>query len=82
MSNVVKAHQSKVARILAQIAYEYEAAHNGLSGLSQGTARHNFITARTENMAKLHHELEELVGDAAMGLVAMRLDEVPEQSQR
>ena len=68
-------NRSEVARILAQIAQEYEAGHNGLSGLAQGTARHNFITARMENMAKLQNELEKLVGDReAIGLVAQRLD--------
>jgi len=66
--------KSEVARILAQIAQEYEAGHNGLCGLAQGTARHSFITARMENMARLQHELEKLVGDQAMGLVAQRLD--------
>jgi len=67
-------NKSEIARILAQIAQEYEAGHNGLYGLTQGTARHNFITARMENMARLQHELEKLVGDQAIGLVAQRLD--------
>lgn len=67
-------NKSEVARILAQIVQEYEAGHNGLYGLAQGTTRHSFITARMENMAKLQNELEKLVGDQAMGLVAQRLD--------
>ena len=67
-------NKSEVTRILAQIAQEYEAGHNGLYGLAQGQARHNFITARMENMAKLQNELEKLVGDQAIGLVAQRLD--------
>lgn len=69
-------NKSEVARILAQIVQEYEAGHNGLYGLTQGTARHSFITARMENMARLQHELEQLVGEQAIGMVAMRLDQV------
>ena len=71
-------NKSEVARILAQIAQEYEAAHNGLHGLSQGTARHSFITARMENMGKLQVELEKLVGDEAIGMIAARLDQLGE----
>lgn len=67
-------NQSEVARILTQIAQEYEAGKSGLQGLAQGTARHSFITARMENMGKLHVELEKLVGDAAIGMIAMRLE--------
>ena len=68
-------NKSEVTRILAQIEQEYEAGHSGLYGLVQGTARHSFITARMENMAKLQNELEKLVGDReAIGLVAQRLD--------
>jgi len=69
-------NKSEVARILTQIAQEYESAQNGLYGPAQGSARHSFITARMENMAKLHVELEKLVGDQASGLVATRLDQI------
>lgn len=72
-------NKSEVARILAQIAQEYEAGHNGLHGLAQGTARHSFITARMENMAKLQQELEKLVGDQAIEMVVMKLDQVQNQ---
>jgi hypothetical protein len=67
---------SEVARILAQIAQEYEAGKSGLQGLAQGVSRHSFITARMENMAKLHKELETLVGEQAIGLVATKLEEL------
>ena len=69
-------NQSDVARILAQICAEYEASNNGLYGLAQGTARHAFITARLENMGKLHEQLQELVGEQAIGLIAQRLDQL------
>ena len=69
-------NQSDVARILAQICAEYEASNNGLYGLAQGTSRHAFITARMENMGELHIELQKLVGEAAIGMIATRLDEL------
>lgn len=69
-------NRSEVARILSDIAAEYEAGMNGLSGLAQGHSRHSFITARMENMGKLQEELEKLVGDSAGQLVATRLDQV------
>jgi hypothetical protein len=68
--------QSEVARILAQIDAEYQAARNGLSGLAQGNTRHSFITARMENMGKLQEALEELVGDGAIAMVVERLDQL------
>ena len=37
---------SEVARLRRLIAAEYEAAQRGLTGLSQGTAKHAFIEAR------------------------------------
>lgn len=73
-------NKSEVARILSQIAQEYEAGSNGLHGLAQGTARHSFITARMENMAKLQNELEKLVGDQAIRMIATRLDQVQDQA--
>ena len=68
-------HRSEVARILAQIGAEYEASHNALHGLAQGTTRHAFITARMENMGALHEQLKELVGDGAIGMIACFLDQ-------
>ncbi len=71
--------KSEVALLLSQISAEYEAAERGLTGLSLGTARHDFITARIEQMGKLHTELRELVGDDAMKLVAQQLDSILER---
>jgi hypothetical protein len=72
------ANKSEVTRILTQIAQEYEAGQNGLYALAQGAASHSFITARMENMAKLQDELEMLVGDQAIRMIATRLDQLPE----
>lgn len=67
------AQRSEVARLLSQISEEYEAAQRGLSGLSYGTLRHDFITARMENIGQLHTQLHSLVGDVAIAMIAEQL---------
>ena len=63
--------KSEVARLREQIQAEYQAAQQGLSGLASGTARHDFITARTEHIGALHEKLAEIVGaDEAIALIA------------
>jgi hypothetical protein len=76
---MLEGHQqgSEVARLLSQITAEYEAARRGLTGLSYGTAQHEFLTARTENMGQLHHQLQTLVGNDAIALIAKALDQSP-----
>jgi hypothetical protein len=69
--------RSEVARLLAQISAEYEAAQRGLTGLAYGTSQHEFITARMENMGQLHSELQSIVGDSAIALVADALNSLP-----
>ncbi len=66
--------RSEVARLLSQISEEYEAAQRGLTGLSYGTSQHEFITARMENMGQLHIQLQSLVGDDAIALIADQLN--------
>ncbi len=60
-------NQSEVARLMLQIQTEYEAAQRGLSGLAQGTAEHEFITARIENIGRCGEQLKHVVGDPAEG---------------
>lgn len=67
--------RSEVARLLAQISAEYEAAQRGLSGIAFGTARHAFITARMENLSRLHTQLQSIVGDAAIAMIAEELND-------
>jgi hypothetical protein len=67
-------HGSEVARLLARISAEYEAAQRGLTGLAYGTSKHEFITTRMENMGQLHSELQSIVGDAAIALIADALN--------
>jgi len=68
--------RSEVARLLAQITAEYEAAERGLTGLALGVSQHEFITARMEHMGELHSELQSLVGDIATAMVAEQLSNV------
>ncbi|WP_141727738.1 hypothetical protein [Thermogemmatispora onikobensis] len=65
---------SEVARLLAQIQAEYEAAERGLQGLAAGVSRHCFITRRMERMGEIHARLRALVGEQAMTLIARQLD--------
>jgi len=58
-----EAQKSMVAQLKQQIASEYLAAKQGLSGLASGTAQHRFITHRMERMSMCHDELKELVGE-------------------
>ncbi len=69
--------QSEVARLLEQISAEYEAAQRGLQGFAYGSAKHEFITARMENVGRLHGELQAIVGDSAIALVAEAMNNVP-----
>ena len=73
---------SEVARLLAQINREYEAAQQGLGGLAQGIAQHRFITKRMEQIAELHTQLRNLVGDEAMALISSQLDDPTEEEKK
>lgn len=65
--------RSEVARLLAQISAEYEAAQRGLTGLAFGTSQHSFITSKMERMGELHTELKTIVGDKAIAMIADQL---------
>jgi len=56
-------NRSEVARLRQRIAQEYEAAIRGLTGLAYGTAKHEFITKRMEQMGVCHETLKHLVGE-------------------
>jgi hypothetical protein len=66
---------SEVAQIMQQITTEYQAGQRALHGLSCGIAQHRFITKRMENIGKLHQQLQTLVGDQAMPLVVLALEQ-------
>jgi hypothetical protein len=52
--------KSEVARIREQIALEYEAVKRVFTGFTP-TAKHAFITKRTENIARYFEELKQVV---------------------
>jgi hypothetical protein len=66
---------SEVARLLAQISAEYEAAKRGMSSFACGSARHDFISARMEHMGHLHRQLQSIVGESAIALIADTLSQ-------
>ena len=68
--------RSEVARLLEQITAEYESAQRGLTGLAYGTSQHDFITRRMEHMGQLHGELQSLVGDIAIAMIAEQLNNI------
>lgn len=68
--------ESEVARLMRQIEAEYVAAERGLHGLALGTAQHEFITQRMENMEGCRKQLAVLVGDQhATELTAQAIDQ-------
>jgi hypothetical protein len=71
-------NSSEVARLLARIEAEQRAAQWALTGLSNGSLRHRFITRRLERMGTCNEALVEVIGDEeqAMRLVLKRLDEL------
>ena len=54
---------SDVARLKAQIEQEYYAAKQGLSGLAQGTAKHQTITHKMEQYTQDFQTLEAMIGE-------------------
>jgi hypothetical protein len=62
---------SEVTQLLRQIEQEYQASKRGLEGLASGTARHDFIQKRAENIGQCHEHLSELIGpEEAIALIA------------
>ena len=74
----MQAQVSEVAAIRERIAAEHMAAKLGLEGLNCGTSRHSFITTRMENMGVLHEQLQDLVGDKAIPLIAETIEALPD----
>ncbi|MBA2284265.1 MAG: hypothetical protein H0W02_02155 [Ktedonobacteraceae bacterium] len=55
-------NMSDVTRLRNQIEAEYIAAQRGLEGLA-AVARHQYVSARMENMDRYHRQLVGLVGE-------------------
>jgi hypothetical protein len=71
----MKKQKSEVARLLQQISLEYEAATRGLTGLSAGSAKHSFITARLEQIGVYHERLVSMVGEVQATQLVIELAE-------
>jgi hypothetical protein len=54
--------QSEVLRLKRQIDLEAEASFRGMYGVSSGTSKHAFISARMEHMGILHQRLAHFIG--------------------
>jgi hypothetical protein len=67
--------QSEVVQLLSQIETEYLAAQLGLTGFAE-SARHAAITARMENIGRLHEHLRTIVGEDATRLMTERLENI------
>jgi hypothetical protein len=70
-------NQSEVSRLLQQIEHEYQGAQTALNAYAV-TAPHAFITARLEQIGRIHERLQQIVGEDAIRLVAERLEALPE----
>lgn len=56
-------NRSEVARLREQVALEYEAMMQGLSGFAEGMAMHEFISARMARVGDFHDELAKEIGE-------------------
>ncbi len=65
----IESHVSEVARLREQIEIQLVAMRRGLSGLSSGTARHTFITARMEHIGACQDSLTSQLGEEAANLL-------------
>lgn len=77
----LQSNQSEIARILQQIEADYLAAQRGLTGFAEG-ATHAAITARMEHMGLHHQDLQAIVGNDAIRLIAERLDTTPPNERK
>ncbi len=72
--------ESEVARLLKEIELAYQAAENGLAGLAAGIAKHEFITAKMENLDQYRESLAQLVGaDQAMEMLVQVIENVQQR---
>lgn len=67
------AQRSEVERLLTQMSSEHEAACRDLFESVQGMSRPDSFLRCMETRAILHEQLHDLVGDAAVAMVADQL---------
>ena len=54
---------SEVARLRERVRLEYEAMMRGLSGVAEGAAMHEFISARMARVGGYHDKLVKEIGE-------------------
>jgi hypothetical protein len=70
---------SEVARLMQRIQQEYEAAQRALNDTAYGTARHDFISRRLENVGSCQQALQAMVGEQeGARLTATAIEQVGE----
>jgi hypothetical protein len=62
-------NQSEVAQLRKQLEQEYEAMLRGMHALAAGTARHDFIRERMDNVSNYQARLAKVVGDVDAALI-------------
>lgn len=65
----IDTNRSEVACLRQQIETQLIAMKQGLSGLSSGSARHAFITARMERIGTYQSRLTDQLGESAANLL-------------
>ena len=70
---IVDSNQSEIAQLRQQIEAQLVAMRRGLSGLSSGTARHTFITARMERIGAYQDSLANQLGENAADMLVYGL---------
>lgn len=73
MQHIVDSNQSEIARLRQQIEIQLIAMRRGLSGLSSGSARHAFITARMERIGACQDGLTSQLGESAANMLVYGL---------
>jgi hypothetical protein len=75
-------NQSEVARLMQQIEEEYEAARQALYGPSQGSARHDIISAHMANAQQYGQQLIDRIGkDEALPIIVQAMDQATREKK-
>lgn len=65
--------ESEVARLRRQIELEFEAMQRGMTGFAAGTARHEFIRVRMDQVGNYQDELAEHIGEVDASQIVCKL---------
>ncbi len=74
-------NKSEVARLMAAIDAEHEAARAGLQGLAQGKAKHEVITRHMENMGRYLDTLSQIASPDQFTEILHKLGKQQQQQQ-